>query len=329
MGGVIAAGVITAILTSIANYFMQKHFKKQLSEHADKKLNASIEASRPQVQAAIDKSLQAITDAQAEGRTVSLATTYELTWGEASMDPRSGLSIGQTLMDARLVDVQVVLEGQPARPYSPPRGEGALGFAGDLAKQAFRQHAGQSVTCETVTVPLTGTDEEARKQREVEEIAKKKHVEEQRKKAEEKRKQDKLAAARAAQAAPPPSTSAPLLTSPRPPEVAVQQPPRRDPFNLSGRPEQKSLLERSQDAADSVEALKAEYVQEANALKSSNLPPDKVAEHRAKVENWVIQLHLAYQQWRTKGNPDWPSVKRIEFVNWWVDQPEGKAELLR
>ncbi|HZR27438.1 MAG TPA: hypothetical protein VFA71_01555, partial [Terriglobales bacterium] len=158
------------------------------------------------------------------------------------------------------------------------------------------------------------------------EEAQKKAEEERVRREEERRKQAKLDAARAAQAAPPPPQT--LLTPPGPP-VAAPLSQQDDPFNLSGRPVSKSLLEQSQDAADIVEALKTEFVRKANALKSRNFPSDEVEKHKAEVEAWVTSLHMAFQTWKTKGNPDWPSVKRIEYVNWWVDQPDGRNALLR
>ncbi|ASL26559.1 hypothetical protein ACG10_09840 [Azotobacter chroococcum] len=145
--------------------------------------------------------------------------------------------------------------------------------------------------------------------------------------AEEKRKQEKLAQAREAQKVPP-LPSPPLLPQPG----STPQPlftPQNDPFNLGGRLQQKSLFEQAQDSVDMAEALKAEFVKKAEALRQENPSGEKVELHKKAVEEWIKNLRLAFNAWKTKGNPDWQAVKRMEFLVWWVDQPEGKAALMR
>lgn len=148
--------------------------------------------------------------------------------------------------------------------------------------------------------------------------------EERQRQAEEKRKQEKLAAARAA-----PKPAGQSLLVPPGPATARPLSAEHDPFNLAGRATPKSGLEQAADAADIAEALKTELVQKANALKGGDAPRERLEKHRAEVETWIRDLRAALQQWRTKGSPEWPGVKRMEYLSWWVDQPEGRAALFR
>jgi hypothetical protein len=145
--------------------------------------------------------------------------------------------------------------------------------------------------------------------------------------AEEQRKQAKLAQAREALKAPPPSSMAPLL--PGPGESATEQTSmKQDPFNLAGLPQGKSLKEQAEDAADIAEALKAEFVRKADTLKGSSPSNEEIASHQKEVNEWIAALRKAFAKWRAEGSPDWPSVKRFEYLVWWVDQPEGQLALM-
>jgi hypothetical protein len=83
------------------------------------------------------------------------------------------------------------------------------------------------------------------------------------------------------------------------------------------------------NVADIVEALKAEFIREADALKSGNPSQEELQRYHVELEEWIRQLHAAYRMWSTKGSREWPAVKRIAEVNWWVDQPEGRNALMR
>jgi len=159
--------------------------------------------------------------------------------------------------------------------------------------------------------------------------ARKRANEERARQEEAKRKEAKLAAAEAASKAPQPQPlTTPFLAPPGPATTNGQWNPSADPFNLSGRLE-RSDFQRSKDAADAVEAYQARFVRRANYIKAGKLSPEEVKKYRIDVEEWVKNLHAAYDLWRTKGSEEWDGVKRIKYVNWWVEQPEGRAALLR
>ena len=155
------------------------------------------------------------------------------------------------------------------------------------------------------------------------EEVRKRAEEEHEKQAEEKRKQAKLAQARQGQEAPPPPVT-PLLPQPGAPAPKPEFTPQNDPFNLGGRPQQKSLLEQAKDSADIAEALKSEFVQKADVLKRENASGDRLAKHRAEVERWITELGKTFTAWKAKGSPEWDAVKRLEFLVWWVNEPVGR-----
>jgi hypothetical protein len=147
-------------------------------------------------------------------------------------------------------------------------------------------------------------------------------------KAEEERKQAKLKAAREASATPP-RTSQQFLAPPGPPPISQPLSATADPFNFTGRPEVKSLFDQAKDAADVTEALKSEFTRRAEDLNAGKLSDAEADKYRTDVESWIDFLHNKfYPAWKAKG-ADWEPIKRIEFVNWWVDQPDGKKALLR
>lgn len=125
---------------------------------------------------------------------------------------------------------------------------------------------------------------------------------------------------------PPGSPLLPQLDTPLPKPEST---PQNDPFNLGGRPHLKSLLEQAEDSADIAEALKSEFVQKANALRQNGASGDRLTEHRAAVEEWIARLRQVFAAWKAKGSPAWPPVKRLEYLVYWVDQPEGKMALMR
>lgn len=145
--------------------------------------------------------------------------------------------------------------------------------------------------------------------------------------ADERRKQAKLADARAAQQAPP-SPAPPLLAGPGPQPAARTPEPRQDPFNLQGG-RQKTTFEQAGDSADIAEALKAEFVQKAQALKRGDASAEQLAKHREAVNQWIAALRVATEAWTSKGSPEWAPVKRMKFLVWWVDEPDGRSALLR
>ena len=158
------------VLTSIANDFLQKYYAEEFSAHADKTLHEAIGASKGQLDKVIAQSLRTIEDAQAEGRNVSVVAEYELNWQDTA-DRETGLSVGQVLMSARLVNARVMLEGETARPDSS-KAKGSLEFASAVVKDTLNSHVGRSLTHETVNVPLTGTDEKIRRFKQIEQLLK-------------------------------------------------------------------------------------------------------------------------------------------------------------
>jgi hypothetical protein len=152
--------------------------------------------------------------------------------------------------------------------------------------------------------------------------------EERNRQAEERRKAAKLAAARAAANMPPTQTAVNLVPQPGPKEP-VPLSPAADPFNLSGRAVEKSLFERATDAADIAEAMKSEYVRNVETLKTAGSPSEQVREHQKQVENWIKKFRDAFEYLKTNGSREWPGVKRLEFLSWWVDQAAGRSALSR
>jgi len=158
------------------------------------------------------------------------------------------------------------------------------------------------------------------------EEAAKRADEERQRAADEKRKQEKLAQAREAQKAPPPP--GPPMLPELSPAPKPQLTPQNDPLNLGGRPQQKTLADHANDAADIAEALKSELVREAEQIRRTNTP-GALGDHRKKVEKWISDLRDAFEAWKKKGSPDWQSVQRMKFLLWWVDEPAGKSALMR
>ncbi len=146
--------------------------------------------------------------------------------------------------------------------------------------------------------------------------------------ADEQRKRALLEASR--HPAPPRSDSPPLLPTP-----GVSSSPtttasaRSDPFNLGGRPEQKSPMEQAAHAADIAEALKDEFVQKGTALKQGNASSAQIEAHHAALEQWIAALGQVHAAWKERGSTEWPGVKRLAYLVWWVNEPEGRAALFR
>jgi hypothetical protein len=68
-------------------------------------------------------------------------------------------------------------------------------------------------------------------------------------------------------------------------------------------------------------------VREADVLRGKNA--SELVQHRKKVETWILNLRAVYEAYKTKGSPEWDSVKRMKFLLWWIDEPAGKKGLLR
>lgn len=147
-------------------------------------------------------------------------------------------------------------------------------------------------------------------------------------KADEKRKQDKLAESRRAQSAPA-SAGPPLLPQPGVAAPKVEANPQKDPFNLGGRPENRSPAEQAGDAADIAEALKSEFVTKAATLKREGASGARLTAHQAEVEKWIVALGQVHAAWKAKGSSEWPGVKRLAYLVWWVNEPEGRTALFR
>ena len=149
MGGAIAAALIEEIINIVASYYLQKYFKDKIEKEAQQKIEQAIKAY--DFDGFIRTNLKEITDVQAEGREVQLQVSVDTTW--------QATDIGNVLMNAKVADVQLVIEEGPAP--KPHIHEGKGGIVGDL----IRFKVGTTLDQETFTIPLQGTDPVAKHHR--------------------------------------------------------------------------------------------------------------------------------------------------------------------
>jgi hypothetical protein len=142
---------VEAIAQPIIDHYVREYFAEDLDRDAKEKVERAIDGERANFDKLIEAHRDAIQRAQAEGREVAIQVALDMNWQDTE--------IGNVLMSSRVGRVLLVFE-DGATPPSYIR-EKRGGFLGD----ALRMYTGTDLTAEMLTIPLEGTDPEARRQR--------------------------------------------------------------------------------------------------------------------------------------------------------------------
>lgn len=178
---------------------------------------------------------------------------------------------------------------------------------------------------------------------EMKEKGEKRRAEEQRKKEEEERRKA-LAGMAPAQTPPPAATPKPADQLPKPSgprkddQIATKDNP--ELAKLLGPPQPMTEPERVNYLAKVVEERKAKLLADAEAIKKStaNDKSQVTKAHQAAVESWIGAFRYGLKVWKEHSEKPggvgweslkgWDGIKRLLFLDQWVDQ-EGRNALMR
>jgi Domain of unknown function (DUF4157) len=159
--GAAAAGVAQVFLVQILNHYLEKNYAPIRQQAVREYIRDALKAGIPDMQQSIADRRADIASAQAKGQTAKLHVLIEVGFVDnTESDPSGGA--GTTVSDiphnARLVDSQVVLEGETAKPYDT-----STSLVGDFAKAALG--LGMRSRYYDFDFEIGGTDFAARHQR--------------------------------------------------------------------------------------------------------------------------------------------------------------------
>jgi hypothetical protein len=159
--GAAAADVAQVILVQILNHYLEENYAPIRQQAVREYIRDALKAGLPDMQQTIADRRADIASAQAKGRTAKLHILIEVGFVDnTDSDPSggTGVTVSDIPHNARLVDSQVVLEGETAKPYDT-----STSLVGDLAKAAFG--LGMRSRYYDFDFEIGGTDLAARHQR--------------------------------------------------------------------------------------------------------------------------------------------------------------------